>query len=116
MLYLGHIIGTDGVRVHEENIRSIQDWPEPKNFTELREFVGICTYYRKFVKGFSQFAAPLTDLTKKGAFTWTSTAQEAFDCLKKVMSSCPNLALPDFSEPFILDCNASGEGVGVVLM
>ena len=69
MLYLGHIIGVDGVRVHEEKIRAIRDWPELKNVTELRGFVGICTYYRKFVKGFSQLAAPLTDLTKKGPFS-----------------------------------------------
>ena len=74
MLYLGHIIGVDGVRVHEEKIRAIKDWPEPKNVTELRGFVGICTYYRKFVKGFSQLVAPLTGLTKKGAFSWTDTA------------------------------------------
>ena len=71
MLYLGHIIGVDGVRVHKENIRAIRDWPVPRNVTELRGFIGICTYYRKFVKGFSQLAAPLTDLTKKGAFEWT---------------------------------------------
>eukprot|EP00253_Pinus_taeda_P001693 PITA_01693 len=81
-LYLGHIIGEDGVRVHEEKIRAIRDWPKPLNVTELRGFVGICTYYRKFVKDFSQLVAPLTDLTKKGAFEWTTTAQEAFDRLK----------------------------------
>lgn len=69
VLYLGHIIGVDEVRVHEENIRAIRDWPEPKNVTELQGFVGICTYYRKFVKGFSQLAASLTDLTNKGAFS-----------------------------------------------
>ena len=74
MLYLRHIIGVDGVRVHEEKIRAIRDWPEPRNVTELQGFVGICTYYRKFVKGFSQLAAPLTDLTKKGAFSWTDIA------------------------------------------
>eukprot|EP00253_Pinus_taeda_P005685 PITA_05685 len=70
MLYLGHIIGVDGVRVHEEKIRAIREWLEPRNVTELRGFIGICTYYRTFVKGFSQLAAPLTDLTKKGAFNW----------------------------------------------
>ena len=59
MLYLGHIIGVDGVRVHEEKIRDIQEWPEPKNVTKLRGFVGICTYYWKFVKGFSQLSSPL---------------------------------------------------------
>jgi hypothetical protein len=66
MLYLGHIIGADGVKVHEEKIRAIRDWPVPRDVTALRGFLGICTYYRKFVKGFSQLAAPLTDLTKKG--------------------------------------------------
>ena len=66
MLYLGHIIGVDGVRVHEEKIRAIRDWPEQRNVTKLQGFVGICTYYRNFVKGFSQLVAPLTDLTKKG--------------------------------------------------
>lgn len=71
MLHLGHIIGEDGVSVHEEKIRAIRDWPIPRNVTELRGFVGICTYYKNFVKGLSQLAAPLTDLTKKVAFVWT---------------------------------------------
>ena len=116
MLYLGHIIGVDGVRVHEEKIRAIRDWLELKNMTELWGFVWICTYYRKFVKGFSHLATPLTDLTKKGAFSWTDTAQRAFDKLKEVMSSCPVLALPDFTQPFVLKCDALGEGIGTVLM
>ena len=116
MLYLGHIIGVDGVRVHKEKIRAIRDRPEPRNVTELRRFIGICTYYRKFVKSFSQLATPLTDLTRKGAFSRSDTAQRAFDRLKEVISSCPALALPDFSQPFVLEYNASGEGIGVVLM
>ena len=103
MLYLGHIIGVDGVRVHEEKIRAIRDWSEPRNVMELRGFIGICTYYRKFVRGFAQLAAPLTDLTKKGAFSWTDTAQRAFDRLKEVMSSCSVLALPDFTQRFVLE-------------
>eukprot|EP00253_Pinus_taeda_P004243 PITA_04243 len=116
MLYLGHMIGVDGVRVYEEKIRAIRDWPEPRNVTELRGFIGICTYYRKFVKSFSQLAAPLTDLTRKGAFSWSDTAQRAFDRLKEVMSSCLVLALPDFTQPFVLECDASGEGIDTVLM
>eukprot|EP00253_Pinus_taeda_P036272 PITA_36272 len=106
----------DGVRVHEEKIRAIREWPEPRNVTELRGFIGICTYYRKFVKGFSQLVAPLTDLTRKGAFSWSDTTQRAFDRLKEVMSNCPVLALPDFTQPFVLECDASEEGIGVVLM
>eukprot|EP00253_Pinus_taeda_P028756 PITA_28756 len=70
MLYLGHIIVVDGVRVHEENIRAIREWSEPRNVTELWGFIGICTYYWKFVKSFSQLAATLTYLTRKGAFSW----------------------------------------------
>ena len=116
MLYMGHIIGVDEVRVHEEKIRAIRDWPEPRNVTELRGFISICTYYRKFVKSFSQLAAPLTDLTRKGAFSWSDTVQRAFDRLKEVMSSCPVLALPDFTQPFVLECDASGEGIVAVLM
>ena len=116
IVYLWHIIGEDGVRVHEEKIRAITDWSEPKNVTELRCFGGICTYYRKFVKGFPQLVVPLTDLTRKGAITWTPTAQEAFDRLKQVISSCLVLALLDFTKPFVLECDASRVGVGAVLM
>jgi hypothetical protein len=76
----------------------------------------MCTYYKKFVKGFSQLCAPLTDLTKKGAFKWNEEAQMTMDKMKKVMSTCPILALPDFSLPFTLECDALGEGIGVVLM
>ena len=68
------------------------------------------------MKGFSQLVAPLTDLTKKGAFKWIEDSQRAFDRLKEVMSTCPVLALPDFSQPFVLECDASGIGVGAVLM
>ena len=75
MLYLGHIISTEGVQIHMEKIRAILDWPTPKTVTELKGFLGVCTYYRRYVKGFSQFVASLTDLTKKGAFTWTEVAQ-----------------------------------------
>ena len=70
LLYLGHIISVDGVRVDPEKIRAIVDWPTPTNLTQLKGFLGLCGFYRRFFKRFSQLAAPLTDLTKKGAFTW----------------------------------------------
>jgi hypothetical protein len=76
----------------------------------------MCTYYRKFVKGFSQLCAPLIDLTKKGAFKWNEEAQMTMDKMKKVMSTCPVLALLDFSLSFTLECDASGEGIGAILM
>ena len=116
ILYPGHVIDAQGVQVHQEKIRAIVDWPTPRTLTELRGFMGICSYYRRFVRGFSQLGAPLTDLTKKGAFQWTEKSQQAFEKLKEVMSTCPVLALPDFSRLFILECDASGVGIGVVLM
>jgi hypothetical protein len=70
MIYLGQIINAQGVQVHQENIRAILDWPTPKNVTGLRRFFGLCSYYRQFVQGFSQLGAPLTDITKHGAFIW----------------------------------------------
>jgi hypothetical protein len=92
------------------------EWPIPKTLTELRGFLGMHMYYRKFVKGFSQLCAPLTDLTKKGAFKWDKEAQITMDKMKKVMSTCPVLTLPDFSLPFTLECDAFGEGIGAILM
>ena len=81
----------------------------------MRGFFRLCSYYRRFSKGFSQLAAPLTDLTKKVAFFWTKEAQKTFDKLKEVMSSCPVLAIPDFSLPFVVECDAFREGIGAVL-
>jgi hypothetical protein len=83
--------------VHQEKIRAIIEWPTPRNVTELKSFLGLCTYYRKFVKGFSQLTTPLTDLTKKGDFVWIKKAHETFEKMKQVLSSCHVLALPDFT-------------------
>ena len=82
----------------------------------MRGFLGLCSYYRRFARGFSQTIAPLTDLTWKGAFRWTDDAKVTFDKLKKLMSTCLVLALPNFSCPFVLECDASGSRIGAVLM
>ncbi|KAH9320972.1 hypothetical protein KI387_015611 [Taxus chinensis] len=116
ILYLGHVIGVKGVKVHQEKIQAMQDWPSLRNISELRGFLGLCGYYQRFVRGYLDIGAPLTDLTWKGAFRWTDEAQMIFDKLKVVMSTWPVLALPNFSEPFILECDASGLGIGAVLM
>jgi hypothetical protein len=116
LLYLGHIISAQGVQVHQEKIRAILDWPTPKNVTELRSFFRLCSYYRWFVWGFSHLGAPLIDLKKHGAFIWIDKSQEDFDHMKEVMGTCPVLALPNFTLPFVLECDASGEGIGAVLM
>ena len=83
ILYLGHIIGKYGVKVHMENIRAILECTSPKKITGVRGFTGICTYYRKFVKGFSKLTSSLTDLTKKDAFKWNEEAKKAFQKMKR---------------------------------
>jgi hypothetical protein len=92
------------------------DWPIPKNLTELRGLFGLCSYYRQFVKGLSKLGEPLTDLTKKGAFHWTKESQQTINKMKEVMSTFLVLPLPYFSQLFVLECDASGVGIGAVLM
>lgn len=82
----------------------------------MDSFLGLCIHYRKFVKGFSQLTTPLTNLTKKGAFNWLGKARETFEKMKELMNMCLVLAPPVFTHPFVLECNASGIGIGEVLM
>jgi hypothetical protein len=102
--------------VHQEKIKSILDWPMPRNVLELRRFFGICNYYRQLVKSFSHLGAPLTDLTRHGDFIWNEESQKAFDHMKEFMGICLVLALSDFTLLFVLECDASGEGIEAVLM
>jgi hypothetical protein len=82
MIYLGHVIGKNGVQVHLEKIKVIIEWLTPRTVIELKSILGLCTYYRKFVKVFSQFTMTLTDLTKKGDFVWVEEAKETFEKMK----------------------------------
>ena len=82
----------------------------------MRGFLNLCSYYWRFARGFSQTTTPLTGLTQKGAFRWTDDAKVTFDKLKKMMSTCPVLALADFSRPYVLECDASGSRISAILM
>ncbi|KAK3104661.1 hypothetical protein FSP39_007335 [Pinctada imbricata] len=114
--YLGHVISESGTATSKDKIQVIIDWPVPKNVTEVRSFLGLCSYYRKFVPNFAYLAGPLHTLTKKGRlFKWTDICQKSFEQLKQALTSPPILRNPDFAEPFILDTDASESSIGAVL-
>ena len=116
VLYLGHVVSSDGVSTDPDKIHKILDWPTPCNLNEVRSFLGLCSYYRRFVKNFAHIAAPLHKLTHKDVrFNWTAECDTAFHELKNHLTSANVLAFPDFSEPFILDTDASDQGIGGVL-
>jgi hypothetical protein len=115
--FLGHHVGREGIRMMEDKLQAVNDWPVPKNVRDVRAFLGTAGYYRKFIRGFSQIAAPLTELTKDSAkFEWTVAHQKAFETLKATMQTGPVLVLPDPKLPFVVHTDASGFAVGAVLM
>jgi hypothetical protein len=114
--YLGHLVGKDGVRVDPKKIEAMKYWPHPNNLKSLCGFLGLTWYYRKFVKNYGKIAAPLTALLKNNYFTWTPATAQDFQTLKMAMCTTPVLTLPDFTKTFVLECDASGKGIGVVLM
>ncbi|GFX43624.1 retrovirus-related Pol polyprotein from transposon 412 [Trichonephila clavipes] len=114
--YLGHIISAEGVRTDPEKVSAVKNWKRPENLRELRSFLGLCTYYRKFVKGFFNIARPLHKLTEsKQKFQWTKECEDSFLQLKEALTSSPILIYPQPDKPFILDTDASNESVGAVL-
>ena len=114
--FLGHRVGADGVRMMEDKVRAIADWPTPQRVFDVRSFLGAAGYYRKFIKDFSSLAAPLTELTKERVeWRWTDDQQRAFDALKQAIQTAPVLALPDDKIPFVVQTDASGFAVGAVL-
>ncbi|TYK13876.1 Ty3/gypsy retrotransposon protein [Cucumis melo var. makuwa] len=113
--YLGHFISEQGIEADPEKIRAVSEWPTPANVREVRGFLGLTGYYRRFVKNYGTIAAPLTQLLKKGAYKWGEEEETAFGKLKRAMMTLPVLTMPDFSLPFEIESDASGFGMGAVL-
>eukprot|EP00253_Pinus_taeda_P027090 PITA_27090 len=114
--YLGHILSDEGVKVVHSKIKAIKEWTIPTSIKHMQGFLGLTGYYRKFVKNYGRIAAPLRTLLKKDEFSWTLEATKAFEYLKEAMCQAPVLATPDITKTFIVECDASGNGIGVVLM
>ena len=130
--FLGHILSADGVSPNPEKVAKIKDWPTPKTPKEIHSFIGLASYYRRFIPNFAKWAGPLHALIvpasfkqkiRKGEmkksnlpeFQWAPACQEGFSQLKKALTEAPVLAYPDYSKPFILETDASLKGLGAVL-
>jgi hypothetical protein len=114
--YLGHICMPQGIRPDPEKIKAIEEYPVPRTVRDIRAFIGLAGYYRRHVQNFAELAKPLTNLTKKDVpFECTEVHQKSFKELKRILSTEPLLIYPDFSQPFIVACDASTKAVGAVL-
>uniref|UniRef100_A0A146LKA7 RNA-directed DNA polymerase n=1 Tax=Lygus hesperus TaxID=30085 RepID=A0A146LKA7_LYGHE len=116
LLFLGFIVDSEGLRASPDKIAAIVDFPRMKTQREVRRFLGLCGYYRRFVPNFSKVASPLTDLLRKGRkFTWSLECEQAFARIKTLLTNAPVMAVPNFDLPFFVQTDASGEGLGAVL-
>ncbi|GJT69703.1 putative reverse transcriptase domain-containing protein [Tanacetum coccineum] len=115
--FLGHVVNHDGIHVDPSKVESVKNWKTPESSTEIRSFLGLAGYYRRFIENFSKIAKPLTLLTQKNkTYVWGNEQDEAFRILKEKLCNAPVLALPDGPDDFVVYCDASKQGFGSVLM
>ncbi|KAJ9542437.1 hypothetical protein OSB04_028943 [Centaurea solstitialis] len=115
--FLGHVVNREGIHVDPAKVEAIKKWEAPKTPTEIRQFLGLAGYYRRFIANFSKIAQPLTALTQKDKkFIWGEKQEEAFQVLKHKLCNAPILALPEGTDNFVVYCDASHQGLGCVLM
>ena len=114
--YIGHIITPDGILLNPARISAVQQFPVPSSVKEVRQFVGLTSYYRCFIKGFARIAQPLHNLTKKGAsFSWSAQCQAAFQQLKERLIASPVLCCLTFNKCFVIETDASQQGLSAIL-
>jgi hypothetical protein len=113
--YLGHVISEAGVAMDAAKVQAVLEWPRPRSVRDVRGFLGLAGYYRRFIKNYGAIAEPLTRLLRKTGFRWSDEAVAAFRALQLALTSAPVLQLPDFDRAFVVECDALGSGVGVML-
>ncbi|XP_073314766.1 uncharacterized protein [Primulina huaijiensis] len=117
VIFLGHVISAQGISVDPSKVEAVLNWARPTNIPEIRSFMGLAGYYRRFIEGFSQIARPITQLTKKDArFIWSDECEKSFLTLKEKLTTAPVLALPSGSGGFVVCTDASSRGLGCVLI
>jgi hypothetical protein len=115
--FLGHVVSAEGIRVDPKKIEAVVDWRPPRNVSEIRSFLGLAGYYRRFVKDFSLIASPLTKLLQKSViFVWAEEQQSSFERLKKLLTEAPILTQPESGKDYVVYSDASLIGLGCVLM
>lgn len=119
LTYLGYIVGSNGLRTDPDKIEAMINYPRPTNTTEIKRFVGLCSWYKRFIKDFSTLMSPINDLLKgkrkKQKIDWSEEAESSFQKIKDALVSAPILSQPDFSKKFVIQCDASDTGLGGVL-
>jgi hypothetical protein len=115
--FLGHVISLEGTTVDPGKVRDVLDWKPPTPVTQVRIFLGLASYYRRFILNFSKISKPITELLKKGnKYMWSKDCEEAFKTLKKLLITSLVLAQPSIAKSFDVYCDASGTGLGCVLI
>lgn len=108
---MGHIVNPHNVKADQGRIKAMLNWPRPTNISKLCGLLGLTSYCRKFVHNYGIIAQPLTNLLKKGHFAWMEDAEISFQALKQAMTSTPILVMPNFHEPFVIESDASRDGM-----
>ena len=118
IVYLGFMISADGLKMDPEKVKTILEWPTPENVSEVRSFHGLASLYRKFIKNFSVVCNAMTETMRgdKKELKWTHGADKSFETLKQKVVELPVLAFPDFNKVFQVECDASGNAIGAVLI
>jgi hypothetical protein len=115
--FLGHVISKGGISVDPSKVQDVLSWKAPTSVDDIRSFLGLAGYYRRFIEEFSKISKPMTELLEKDKkFKWTSACEASFQELKKRLTTAPILVMPDMGKPFSIYCDASSQGLGCVLM